>query len=416
MNSLGPARFADLAERGSARLGAMARDALDGEVDSTTHLAGRARFLRAIANPQPRRRQGGRVWASPWAGAVAVAAAVAALVLSRHREAPLDGRVEAGELTNEGPLEVPAAGPAATIEVSHGGAVTLAPGSRGSIARANTTHPHVTLHRGRASVSTSATVRLEWLIDAGPFAVTSAGGTEVSWHPDTRVLEVRASDGDAVVRGPLAESGTAVLAGHHLTVDVVKQSVRVESENSGSTHATSPLPPNGQVDGPRLLAPTVDVRVTWSRRVAAGEFGTVLDEARARGLDRTFARASLADLAALADAARYTGESSIARRALLAERSRFVGSSEAKTAAFLLGRLAEDSAHAPREASAWYDRYLAETGSTGPLAAEAMGRQMTVLAESSGHAAATPLAEEYLRRFPKGPYARAARDLVGGTR
>jgi len=79
--------------------------------------------------------------------------------------------------------------------------------------------------------------------------------------------------------------------------------------------------------------------------------------AEARGIDATIAASPLPEIAALADAARYTGRNDLARRALLAERSRFPGSPEARSAAFLLGRMAE--AGSPAAAIDWYDRYLA---------------------------------------------------------
>jgi hypothetical protein len=42
-----------------------------------------------------------------------------------------------------------------------------------------------------------------------------------------------------------------------------------------------------------------------------------------------------------------------------------------------------------------------------------LGRKMTVLARLHGAETARPVAEEYLRRFPGGTYARAARALAG---
>ncbi len=118
---------------------------------------------------------------------------------------------------------------------------------------------------------------------------------------------------------------------------------------------------------------------------------------------------SLADLAALADAARYAGRSDLARRALLAERARFPGSAEARAAAFLLGRIADDGA-STAAAVRWYDDYLTEAPH-GAFAAEALGRKLVAL-RRAGDPAARPTAAEYLRRYPDGPHAAAARELA----
>jgi len=146
--------------------------------------------------------------------------------------------------------------------------------------------------------------------------------------------------------------------------------------------------------------------------VAAGEYEVVLREADARGIDASIRKGSLADVAALADAARYGGRTPIAKRAMAAERSRFPGSSEARTAAFLLGRIAEDADGNPRAAIGWYDRYLAEAPK-GPLASEALGRKMLLVFRTSGADAAKPIAEQYLHRFPSGSYAAVARQYAG---
>jgi hypothetical protein len=151
---------------------------------------------------------------------------------------------------------------------------------------------------------------------------------------------------------------------------------------------------------------------SWSQHVAAGEYDVVLREADSRGVDGAIRKGSLADVAALADAARYGGRTPLAKRALTAERSRFAGSSEARTAAFLLGRMAEDADGDARAAIGWYDRYLAEAPK-GPLASEALGRKMLLVFRTSGADAAKPIAEQYLRRYPSGSYATVARKYAG---
>jgi hypothetical protein len=139
----------------------------------------------------------------------------------------------------------------------------------------------------------------------------------------------------------------------------------------------------------------------------------VLSDAEHRGLDATLGAASVGDLKALADAARYVRRSELARRVLLAERNRFPKSREGRDAAFFLGGLSEDESgtDASKEAVTWYERYLDESPQ-GSFAAHALGREMVLVRKLQGPAPARALADRYLERFPNGPYASAARKLT----
>jgi hypothetical protein len=59
----------------------------------------------------------------------------------------------------------------------------------------------------------------------------------------------------------------------------------------------------------------------------------------------------------------------------------------------------------------WYDRYLSEAPQ-GTYVPDALGRKMTLLGRWDRRAEAVALAAEYLRRFPQGTYANAARLLL----
>ena len=135
-----------------------------------------------------------------------------------------------------------------------------------------------------------------------------------------------------------------------------------------------------------------------------------MTEAERWGIDACLAEASSAELSALADAARYTRRGALAKRALLAQRQRFAGSRGAAEAAFLLGRLAE-AGEGSAQALHWFERYLGEAPG-GAYASEALGRQMILVQQLSGDERAAAIAQEYLRRFPSGTYARAAQSLL----
>jgi TolA-binding protein len=150
---------------------------------------------------------------------------------------------------------------------------------------------------------------------------------------------------------------------------------------------------------------------SWSKRLATGDFEGILADAERRGLDQLLAKAPRSDLAALADAARYARRFDVARRALLAERERFPGSLQANEAAFFLGGLAESDSASASAALEWYERYLAESPQ-GTYASQALGRRLMIVHRLRGRETAKALALAYLNQYPKGPYARYARNLL----
>jgi hypothetical protein len=171
-------------------------------------------------------------------------------------------------------------------------------------------------------------------------------------------------------------------------------------------------PPLAPAPPPPTLEPPPPPRETpppsWARRVASGDFHGVLAAAKAKGIDSCLGSCSVGDLAALADAARYSGEDALAKQVLLKLRARFPQSAEAGTAAFLLGRLGERQDVGA--ALQWFDRYLDEAPD-GPYAGLALGHKM-VLGKSSGRLDARAAARAYLSRYPGGPYSGAARQFL----
>lgn len=184
------------------------------------------------------------------------------------------------------------------------------------------------------------------------------------------------------------------------------------SGRNGDTHA----PAEAAVAPPPLAEPRPGGPVSrwrarnWPARVAAGDASAVVADAESVGLDATMRQADAGDLTALADAARYAGRPELAERAFSATRRRFPGSSRAHTAAFLLGRMADDRGE-EYGGLRWYRAYLAEAP-TGPYAAEALGREMLIVQRMQGREGALPIAREYLARFPNGTYLLEARALI----
>jgi hypothetical protein len=332
--------------------------------------------------------------------------------------------VENGAASAQGYVAIPPTAPSARIVFDDGSDVALAPGSRGRVASTSAVGAEVVLEQGRARVRVQHREKTKWLVDAGPFAV-KVTGTDffVAWAADAETLDVWMQSGRVEVSGPVIGDTLSLGAGQHLRARLHESAVQIDGEAApadGPEAAGENTPPPADTT---LVVPGVDVTsppqpavpagraATWSKLVAAGEFARVVHEAEAEGVGHAVATRPLADLRALGDAGRYAGNAALAKRAYTGIRARFASSGDARTAAFLLGRIAEEQEHASADAVRWYDAYLAEAPG-GAFAGDALGRKMVLVSKSQGRDAAKPLATRYLQRFPSGPYAAAARDLA----
>jgi hypothetical protein len=73
--------------------------------------------------------------------------------------------------------------------------------------------------------------------------------------------------------------------------------------------------------------------------------------------------------------------------------------------------MAEDQHGNLGKALQWYETYLTDAPDDA-FRAEAMGRRMTATLRLSGATRARDFATEYLRRYPQGAYAGAARAIL----
>jgi FecR-like protein len=404
-----------VAENPLARVTDLARTAGSGEVSSAEDRLGKERFLLALARkralPPSRQR---------WLLAAAALAVLAiGIVLIRPR--PAISYSVLGSRADGGYVQAAEQGAGAKVHFSEGSELLFEAGARGRIAEVSPRGASVVLESGAVHVDVNHLPSAEWSVQAGPYRIAVLGTIfDVRWSGET--LEVRLRRGSIVVHGPVAAGEITLLAGQMLVAHPDGE-LRVgsigEAESARAQPAQDiPSPPGSAaivapspVPSASAVAAPVEPRPSWSSRVAAGDYAAVLDAAEARGVESALAEAPLADLVALGDAARYRGRTDLARRALVAQRSRFRGSSAATAAAFLLGRLSEDSLGQSAAAIAYYDQYLAEAPS-GAFAAEALGRKMIAAKRASGAAAAAPIATDYLARFPSGAYAASAREIL----
>jgi hypothetical protein len=383
--------------------------------------AGFARLQARIARPAS-------FWSGWWrpAGiAAAFAGAVVLVLLLQPRPSTITFEVAGGELGRSGRI---VATDGTRIRFSDGSEASLSNGTEAEVENLTEHGADVVLARGSMRVHIAKKPQAAWKVAAGPYDVRVTGTSfDVSWSKQTQAFDLRMQTGSVMVTGPLAQGGIPLKAGQHMFVADGRLTVEggeattaavppviASSAPTAPSVELEPLDPREPSAGAVPLPPTSSApRATresaaWTRQVAEGHFNAVLEQAEQRGLDRTLSQGSLEELAALADAARYAGRSPIAKRVLLAERQRFPSSSAARDAAFFLGRIAEDSGAGGID---WYERYLSESP-RGAYASQAFGRKMMLLYKQRGAAAATPVATEYLSRYPNGPYAAAARKLV----
>lgn len=344
---------------------------------------------------------------------IAAVALVVGVWLGRSiAERPLSYSLRGGQIAEDGQIHVEASG-SATLSFSEGSNVTLRAATHGRLVSVTHAGARLRIADGEADVNVVREPASNWEIDAGPYAIFARETAfAVRWSEDEQVLELGVHSGLVSVEGPLANDGVMLRGGQLLRIRRGEGEVVVReaspAELSGWFGANATSRPGAAASAGARPSPA---GLSWSELLTEGKFQTIVDQAESAGLERILASADAADLAALADAARYTKSNDIAERALRAERERFAGSPGAQDAAFLLGQLYEADAKGSEAAEAWYERYLTEAPG-GAYAAEALGRRM-VLGERAGrHEQAAELASEYLERYPDGTHEETARALV----
>jgi hypothetical protein len=427
---------AELGPRATA-LTALARRSL-GQMTPAEHTRGREVLRARLA---VRRRV---VWSLAFAGAAAAAGVAAVMIAPRvlHRSdnaPPLAYQLVGGALAPDGRIEAPAdAEPA--LRFADGTVIALAPGTKGRLASVDGRGAHVAIADGTASVNVVPKPRARWRVDAGPFVINVHGTVfSAAWNEATGRLDVKLERGSVSVEGPVTGGPIAMRAGQRLTVAMRQSRVLLRAiddhEGDVATDTTTgapvtevaPPPVLAKTPAAPLLAPAPPAPIvpapapirtalrqvrpprSWPSALASGDFAFIVEDAR-RDLPHALDGSSSDDLAALADAARYRRQDDLARRALEAQRRRFQGTPSAADAAFFLGRLDEKQGAGLVHALQWYDRYLDEAPS-GSFVAEALGRKMMAVRELYGVAQARTVADEYVRRFPRGSYAGAAQAL-----
>ncbi len=288
------------------------------------------------------------------------------------------------------------------IRFHDGSEVELSPGARARITESEDEKQVLSLETGSASFDVVHRPGTRWEVKAGPYVVHVTGTAfALSWEGKSQALSLKMRQGSVIVTGPGLDEPRRVSGQEEFRVS--PESSPAPSPSAASS-AEVPAPAIQEV--PRT--PSASREASWSELLSRGDYSLILQAAKRRGVNEVLASGSMSDLRALADAARFQGEAALAQRVLSTLRTRFPRTEAAASATFLLGRQADD-ANDLRSALRYYDQYLAEGGKLAP---EARGRRMLVLSRLGRREEARQAAEEYLRRFPSGPYAKKASTLA----
>jgi len=385
---------------------------------SAPRSSGEREFVRRLATFRRGRRRRTRLAAGVTITATLVVAGWAGLSFRGDGPGPsvLSYRVDNQEPAAGGYILVPQTGES-LLAFSDGSKVRLAARTRGRVVDVNTHGAKVALDDGTVSVDIVPRPRAQWIFEAGPFRINVHGTSfTAGWNPAEAVFEARLISGTISVASPVAGPEIHMRAGQSLRVSLRDQTVTMgtasardgQSPTDDAVAAASREPPTAPA------APAESARWShrgWMAALADNKAAQVVADADRRGVAVVLERADSDDLWALANAARYAGRYVLARQALSAHRKRFASSERSREAAFLLGRLHEGDRRGPADALGWYERYLAEAHD-GADVSDALGRKMTLLERWNRRSEALAVARDYLRRFPRGTYANAARALV----
>lgn len=269
--------------------------------------------------------------------------------------------------------------------------------------------------------------RTDYRFQAGEYEVKVVGTAfELAFEPEPARLDLNMREGRVTVADRSGQT-RIVNAGEQLRLPQATANSNGEdgvdlaslddgSTDAGSTDARSGGPGSGDPgsadSGSAEPAGRQTATRTYKELARRGQFQAIVASARRTGIDRVLATKGPSELHELGQAARYTGQGALAEKVFSHLSSHYGRSPEGRSAAFFRGRLAEDNGRF-QQAQQHYRAYLAQGG--GSYAAEALGREMTLVQKTAGADAARPLAAEYLRRFPRGAYRDLARKLALGS-
>jgi transmembrane sensor len=339
-----------------------------------------AAVVRRVARRNVEARLGGGAL-----GLLAVAAAV--LLLLQRRPAPLVA-------STPGPAVAPQA---AVATAPNWGGVVMGDGSRVTfleegteLAQSGTAGRSPTLVHGAARFDVVHDESAPFRVTAGSVVIEDVGTVFTVRLADTRT-EVSVESGSVSVRG--AGKETPLTAGE----SGVFSPAAAVAEPPVAAPAAAPVTP-------KAPAPS---RAPWTKAAQAGDYDQAYKLMQAQS---HVVRDDPEELLLAADSARLSGHVDRAVPLLRRLVARFPSDSRAGLASFTLGRVLLDDLDQPRDAAsafaAAYDR-------GGPLAEDALSREVEAWSRAGDHAAADSAAERYLATYPNGRRAAFVRRVTG---
>jgi transmembrane sensor len=297
------------------------------------------------------------------------------------------------------------------LRFSEGSSIILHEGTRLRVLATDTRGARMLIEDGAvdASITSARIGKKHWSFEAGPFQVLVTGTRfTLSYRALDQSFGLATHEGQVVVSGACLAGPTPVAAGSRIDLNCLTR--RAPPVQTASL-SVLPLPGHANAASAAPSGRSPRNAQTWRELLATGHLQDAVHAAERADFDRVCQTASAKDLLALADAARLFSRTSRAVTALRVLRQRFPSSAESSTAAFALGRIAFEQKRAYPEAVSWFATYLREQPS-GPLHGDCVGRLMEARLRAGDQSGAHLDAEQYLRRFPEGPYASEARGIL----
>ncbi|MBN2577205.1 MAG: tetratricopeptide repeat protein [Deltaproteobacteria bacterium] len=399
------------------RIGKPIREALAAETDPAADIrAARAGFLEQVVarNARPTRptwsaRGSAWRWRLPL---LAAASAAGAIGLWIWTSIPISFQVgAAGAPGRLGDLIEGREEHGTPLRFSEGSTIGLRRGGGVRVLSANAKGARVLVENGTVDVVIARPPRSKaaWTFEAGPYRVAVTGTQfQMNYRPQDQTLDLATREGQVVVSGACLKTPRPVSAGDHFSSSCLRKEPSGARVASLSELAADP-PSQRSAAAPAPASSRAEPH--WRDLLATGRLAEGLRAAERANFYRVCQIATARELLALADAARLFGRAARAVTALRVLRQRYPSSPDASTAAFTLGRIAFEQQRDYDEAVRWFATYLREQPN-GPLFGDSVGRVMEARLRSGDIQRARVDAEQYLRRFPEGPYASEARGIL----
>jgi transmembrane sensor len=365
---------------------------------------------------------------------LAAAACAFAVLIALPGDEPLEFEVDGVALDSYN-ARITSDEHARTLSFSDSTNIELSPGSSMFVDDLRQNGASVVLEHGEVSLDVHHEHDTSWQVSAGPYAVYVTG-TEfnVAWEPGTEYFSVEVEEGSVRVEGPegaianlragdslVRERGKATIEPE--TIELLLQpdssSDSLAANMQNAAEPSDPEPAQAGASTESILDKTTKPGISktkgpsWVSFFQDADYSTAwaLLADRPGGIIGEGQQADADTLLDLADVARFTKHHDDAIKLLEQLRTRFPGTDAAGEAAFTLGRIEADRG-AQAKAVVYFELYLDERP-TGSLVDNALGRLMVAYQTLGRSDDANATAERYLARFPNGPHAGKAHEILG---